>query len=229
MSNSPTWLTLGLAGLGAAAAAASRGSANAMAPLEIDYSRALITGELWTSDWMVEQTSSQWYDLGPGDEDEHGEPLLRSPWPDKAHPYHLLAYDVREGPGRMAASMDRLASHLDHTYREVLLPSLGLAGQPQQRGFVRSHWLDASPGEVKLSVVIGLSSQAELFRIVQHLHNEDTETSSRVVLELGAHGEVAFHELDLRPLGVNGPAYPLANVQLRRGLGGQRHVWIERD
>ena len=230
MSNRSTWLTIGLAGLGAAAAAASRGSANTLGPLEIDYSQALITGELWTGDWMLEQDSSLWYDLSPEDEDDHGEPLLRAPWPDKAHPYHLLAYDVRGQRARKGASMERLAEHLDHVFKEDLLPKLGLKeGRMWNRGFVRSHWADAAEGELKLNVVIGVCTQPELVRILKRIHELDDDTSSRVTIDLGMFGEVTFHDLSLYPKGVNGPSYPLINVHTRRGLGGRTRILLQAD
>jgi hypothetical protein len=230
MSNNSTWLTLGLAGLGAAAATASRGSANTLTPLEIDYSQTLITGELWTSDWMVEQTSSQWYDLGPEDEDDQGEPLLRQPWPDRDHPYHLLAYDVKGGRARKVASMERLTEHLERVYRDVLLPDLGLQdGRMWNRGFVRSHWKESPSGEVGMDVIIGLCNQIELIRIIQRLHELEEGVSDRIVLEMGAHNEVSFHDLTLYPQGVNRRSYPLVNVKIRRGLGGRAHILIEHD
>jgi hypothetical protein len=226
-----TWLTLGLAGLGAAAAAVTagrRGAANETEAVKVDYGRAVLTGELISSHDEFDNDIAHWdtmgfHSFGAGGEEARarkraGKPLLSQEWPDKTHPYYLLAYDIPTGDAVVPAIRRRMKALIEQAFADDLPSILGI----DHHHLTRTGWREFPRG---LGLSLGFSFRVQdlemLDSLISRLHAEDTHLWDNEIYILTPKERVSLRGLQLAPGGPDGPKINLQDLKKKRLLGGR--------
>jgi len=214
-----TWLTLGLAGLGAAAAAVTagrRGAANETEAVKVDYGRAVLTGELWIATWDLDETAHQWDEEGilfPG---QRSRPFMDGYEDRPEHPYHLLAFDVQD-PGEVQGTIHRrMNARLDAVSAEDLPRTLGV----EPGNIIPGRRKGSRTGDYILRFSVGIQDPEALQSIVQRLIAADDQTEAAISITMPGWG-VLLQDLRLMPRGPKGPKIDIGDLKVKRLLGGR--------